>query len=112
MLLGPWSRSKSKADIAIDFGSASTIIFEQHSGMVFNEPTLCAFSGDASNPELRAIGHEAKAMVDRTARNLKLKRPVKRGMIDDIQAGSDLLRHAVPKKDRNSVVAGKSVSVR
>src|SRR3546814_10400689 len=36
-------------------------------------------------------------MVDRTARNLKLKRPVKRGMIDDIQAGSDLLRHALHK---------------
>ncbi|WP_380879988.1 rod shape-determining protein [Sphingomonas sp. DBB INV C78] len=66
-------------------------------GIVFDEPSLCCFAEVDTRPRLMAAGLEAHSMVDRTPRSLKVRQPLRRGVMHDIDAARDLLRYAVPR---------------
>lgn len=90
-------RGRASADLAIDFGTANTLIFERGSGIVFNEPSACCFVGDDSRPKLVAAGDEAHRMMDRVSSPHRIARPLRRGVMSDIDAGREMLRYAVRK---------------
>lgn len=87
--------SRADAEVAIDFGTANTRIFLRGSGIVFEEPSLCCFSDETGRPKLMAAGSEVSRMVDRTSGSLYIVRPLVRGVLNDIDAGRELLRHAL-----------------
>jgi rod shape-determining protein MreB len=87
--------SRSRADIAIDLGTANTRVIARGAGMVFDQPSLCCFADDGSRSRVVAVGNEAKRMVDRTSGDLKIRQPLARGVLQDIAAARELLQFSV-----------------
>ncbi len=90
---GRASRSK-RADIAIDLGTANTIVVERGSGVVFDEPSVCCFKAYDAVPEFVAAGFEAQSYVGRAVRPFKVVRPLRNGVLSDMAAARELLRFA------------------
>ena len=72
-------------DIAIDLGTANTLIYVKGKGIVLNEPSVVALSNEKkdSKPKVLAVGHEAKTMLGRTPGNIIAIRPMRDGVIAD-----------------------------
>lgn len=84
-----------KPDFAIDFGTANTRIVTAHGGVLFDEPSLCCVRGRGDHGELVAAGLAVGPMLDRTSGDLRVVRPLKRGVLSDIAAARDYLAYAV-----------------
>lgn len=93
-------------DIAIDLGTANTLIYVKGQGIVCNEPSVVAVQNDPSNgrKKVLAVGAEAKNMLGRTPDSIQAIRPVKDGVIADFEVTEQMLRHLI-RKVRN----GKSL---
>ena len=87
--------SYGKADVAIDFGTANTRVVTQAGGVLFDEPSLCCFTGQAADGDLVAAGTSVKAMLNRTSGKLRVVRPLNRGVLSDIAAARHYLEYAV-----------------
>ena len=88
------------ADLAIDLGTANTLVFERNKGIVVNEPSIIAVRSDSG--ELEAVGAEARDMVGRTPGRITTIRPMKNGVIADFKATSQMLTHFIRKAHRRS----------
>ena len=84
-----------RADLAIDLGTANTIVVERGAGVIFNQPSVCCFAEAGAGARLLAAGSDAHAMIGRVARPLRIARPLRNGVLSDMEAGRELLRHAV-----------------
>ncbi len=82
-------------DVAIDLGTANTLIWAKGKGIVLNEPSIVAF--DRTNKHIIAIGHDAQAMVGRTHRDIKIIRPLRDGAIADFEITEGMLRAFIRK---------------
>jgi len=75
-------------DLAIDLGTANTLVYVKGRGIVLNEPSVVAVrKGDRGRNRILAVGREAKTMLGRTPEDIVATRPMKDGVI----AGSDIL---------------------
>ena len=91
------------SDLAIDLGTANTLVFERNKGIVVNEPSIVAMRKDSSGVE--AVGTEAREMIGRTPERITAIRPMKNGVIADFEATSHMLNHFIHKAHRyNRVV--------
>lgn len=79
------------ADIAIDLGTASTLIHVRGEGIVINEPSVVAV--DRRDGKVIAVGYEAKRMLGRTHREISALRPMRGGVIADVDRVDMMLRH-------------------
>jgi rod shape-determining protein MreB len=77
------------SDIAIDLGTANTLIYVKGRGVVLNEPSIVAVSRKRN--EVLAVGHEAKRMLGRTPDTIRAIRPLKDGVIADFQFAEKML---------------------
>ncbi|MFM8836644.1 MAG: rod shape-determining protein [Actinomycetota bacterium] len=77
-------------DIAVDLGTANTLIYVKGQGLVLNEPSMVAV--DVRSGQVVAVGHEAKRMWGRTPRNIRLVRPLKEGVIADFDVCEQMLK--------------------
>lgn len=82
-------------DIAIDLGTANTLIWVKGKNIVLNEPSIVAF--DRTTKRIVAIGHEAQAMVGKTHRDIRTIRPMKDGVIADFEIAEGMLRAFIRK---------------
>lgn len=83
------------SDIAIDLGTANTVIWMRNKGIVLNEPSIVAF--DRNSKKIIAIGNEAREMVGRTHRDIRTIRPMKDGAIADFEIAEGMLREFIKK---------------
>ena len=81
--------------IAIDLGTANTLVWKEGEGIVVNEPTVVAVS--AEDNEVVAVGEEAKKMLGRTPETLIASRPMRDGVIADYQVTEAMLRYFIQK---------------
>lgn len=91
-------------EIAVDLGTANTLIYVKGHGVVLREPSVVAV--DRASNTLMAVGHEAKRMLGKGHRNILAKRPLRDGVINDFELAQDML-YAFLKK-----VMGKNMLVR
>jgi len=88
-------------DIAIDLGTANTLIYLKGQGIVLNEPSVVAIryedgpSGPQSKRTLLAVGSEAKTMLGRSPQNIKAIRPMKDGVIADFNITEDMIKYFI-----------------
>ncbi|UCF01919.1 MAG: rod shape-determining protein [Deltaproteobacteria bacterium] len=97
MLLDPiWGRFAT--DLAIDLGTANTLVYVKGKGVIINEPSFVAVNnnGKGKNSVL-AVGNEAKLMLGRTPGNIIALRPMKDGVIADFDVTQAMLRHFIQK---------------
>src|SRR5215212_9553518 len=69
------------ADMAIDLGTANTLVYVKGRGIVLNEPSVVALSTTRGRKQVLAVGEEAKQMVGRTPGNIEAIRPLRDGVI-------------------------------
>lgn len=89
-------------DIAIDLGTANTLIYEKGSGIVLNEASIVALRMDGQRKQAVAFGAEAKLMLGRTPEGVKVIRPVRTGVIADFEVAGMMLSHFLAKARRKS----------
>jgi len=83
------------ADLAIDLGTVNTRVYAGEKGIVINEPSAVAL--DNRTGEVQAVGKEAKEMLGRTPGNLRVVKPMKDCLIDDIAATEKMLNYFIQK---------------
>jgi len=85
-------------DLAIDLGTANTLIYVKGEGIVCNEPSVVAVRQDArAGRRILAVGAEAKRMLGRTPGSIVVIRPLKDGVIADFEIAESMLRHFIQK---------------
>ena len=84
-------------DLAIDLGTASTLIYQKGHGIVCNEPSVVAVRMDEGKRKVVAIGTEAKNMLGRTPESIMAIRPMKDGVIADFEITEEMLRRLIRK---------------
>ena len=85
------------SDIAIDLGTANTLVYVKGRGVVLNEPSVVAYSIRNGRKEVKAIGHEAHTMLGRTPDHISAIRPMKDGMIADFEVAEAMLEAFIKK---------------
>jgi rod shape-determining protein MreB len=85
-------------DLAIDLGTANTLVYVKGKGIVLNEPSVVAVSMDGrSKNRVLAVGSEAKHMLGRTPGSIVAIRPLRDGVIADFEVTEAMLRHFIQK---------------
>jgi len=90
------------SDVAIDLGTANTLISIKGKGILLNEPSIVALN--KHNRKIVAIGHEAKRMLGRTPGDIQIIRPMKDGVIADFEVVEDMLREFIRKVHINRFI--------
>jgi len=85
-------------DLAIDLGTANTLVYVRGEGIVLNEPSIVAIH--QADHSVLAVGHEAKAMLGRTPGNIVAIRPLKDGVIADFDVTEKMLHYFISKVHR------------
>jgi rod shape-determining protein MreB len=90
-------------DLAIDLGTANTLVYARGKGIVVSEPSVVAVVRDARGPDkVKAVGQEAKDMLGRTPANIVAIRPMKDGVIADFEVAEAMLRHFIERVHNRS----------
>src|SRR2546426_5927610 len=92
MLFKRWAE-KFSDDLAIDLGTANTLVFVRGEGIVLNEPSVVAIH--EADQSILAVGREAKAMLGRTPGNIRTIRPLKDGVIADFDITERMLGYFI-----------------
>ncbi len=82
-------------DIGIDLGTANTVVYLKGKGIVIREPSVVAVIEKDNPPTVVAIGNEAKEMIGRTPGSITAVKPLKNGVIADIEITSDMLKEFI-----------------
>jgi rod shape-determining protein MreB len=87
------TRSLVGRDMAVDLGTANTLVYVRGRGVLVDEPSVVAIN--EATGELVAVGHDAKRMVGRTPEEISVVRPLQDGVIADFEATEQMLRHFI-----------------
>ncbi|MFZ9751169.1 MAG: rod shape-determining protein, partial [Candidatus Nanopelagicales bacterium] len=90
-------------DMAVDLGTANTLVYVRGAGIVLNEPSVVAINSDNGN--ILAVGAEAKRMIGRTPGNIIAVRPLKDGVIADFDTTERMLRYFIQKVHKRRFLA-------
>jgi len=85
------------ADMAIDLGTANTLVYVKGRGIVLNEPSVVAILHNKGKKQVLAVGDEAKMMLGRTPGNIEAIRPLRDGVIADFEIAEEMIRHFIHK---------------
>lgn len=89
-------------DLAIDLGTANTVIYVKGKGIVSNEPSVVAVKKDGRGRKVLAVGKEAKLMLGKTPGNITAIRPMKDGVIADFEVTEEMLKHFIKNVHKRS----------
>ncbi len=85
------------ADMAIDLGTANTLVYVKGRGIVLNEPSVVAIAESRGKKQVLAVGDEAKMMLGRTPGNIQAIRPLRDGVIADFEIAEEMIKHFIRK---------------
>ncbi|MCK4715659.1 MAG: rod shape-determining protein, partial [Candidatus Marinimicrobia bacterium] len=94
-------------DIAIDLGTANTLIYMKGKGIILDEPSIVAQS--THDGEVLAIGNDAKEMVGKTHRDITTIRPIKDGVIADFEVTDAMIRGFIRKINMSRIARPRIV---
>ena len=88
----------SARDVAIDLGTANTVVYVRGSGIIINEPSVVAMETSPNGiRRVRAVGDDAKLMMGKTPDNLQTIRPLRSGVIADLEVAEEMIKHFIRK---------------
>ena len=85
------------ADMAIDLGTANTLVYVKGKGIVLAEPSVVAIADVKGRKHVLAVGEEAKHMLGRTPGNISAIRPLRDGVIADFEVAEEMIKHFIRK---------------
>ena len=89
--------SSSAFDMAIDLGTVNTVIHVRDRGIVLNEPSVIAIETRQGFRRVKVVGNEAKLMMGKTPANIQAIRPLRDGVIADIDVAEQMIKHFIDK---------------
>ena len=89
--------SSSAFDMAIDLGTVNTVIHVRDRGIVLNEPSVIAIETQQGFRRVKVVGNEAKLMMGKTPANIQAIRPLRDGVIADIDVAEQMIKHFIDK---------------
>ncbi len=94
-------------DLAIDLGTANTLVYAKGKGLICSEPSVVAVTMDPSGrgEKVLAVGHEAKEMLGRTPGSIRAVRPIKDGVIADFEITEAMLRYFIGRANNKRRIA-------
>ena len=99
------------ADMAIDLGTANTLVYVKGRGIVLNEPSVVAIVNSRNKSQVLAVGEEAKQMLGRTPGNIEAIRPLRDGVIADFEVAEEMIKHFIRKVHNRRSFASPQVIV-
>jgi rod shape-determining protein MreB len=87
----------SSRGVAIDLGTANTVVYVSGAGIVASEPSVVAIETNNGVRKVRAVGDDAKLMLGKTPANLKTIRPLRAGVIADLEVAEEMIKHFIRK---------------
>ncbi|MGB0683973.1 MAG: rod shape-determining protein [Magnetovibrionaceae bacterium] len=85
------------ADMAIDLGTANTLVYVKGRGIVLNEPSVVAIQEVRGKKQVLAVGEEAKQMLGRTPGSIRAIRPLRDGVIADFEVAEEMIKYFIRK---------------
>ena len=98
-------------DMAIDLGTANTLVVLKGQGVVLNEPSVVAISDNGGKKTVLAVGDEAKTMLGRTPGNISAIRPLRDGVIADFIVTEEMIKHFIKKVHKNKTFANPRILI-
>ena len=105
-LIGLWS-----SDMAIDLGTANTLVYVKNRGVVLNEPSVVAVLNQAGKSKVIAVGEEAKSMLGKTPGHIQAIRPMKDGVIADFVVTEEMIKHFIRKVHNRKTFANPRIII-
>jgi len=90
------------ADLAIDLGTANTVVYLRDQGIVLDEPSVVAIETLGGVPRVRAVGDDAKLMMGKTPDNVRTIRPLRNGVVADLEVAEQMIKHFIHKAQGQS----------
>ena len=97
--------------MAIDLGTANTLVVLKGQGVVLNEPSVVAIAENMGKKTVLAVGDEAKTMLGRTPGNISAIRPLRDGVIADFIVTEEMIKHFIKKVHKNSTFANPRILI-
>ena len=98
-------------DMAIDLGTANTLVYLKGQGIVLNEPSVVAIIDDRGKKSVLAVGDEAKTMLGRTPGNITAVRPLRDGVIADFVVTEEMIKHFIKKVHKKKAFANPRILI-
>jgi rod shape-determining protein MreB len=98
-------------DMAIDLGTANTLVYVKGRGIVLNEPSVVAIADIRGKKQVLAVGDEAKMMLGRTPGNIQAIRPLRDGVIADFEVAEEMIKHFIRKVHNRRSFASPQIIV-
>ena len=98
-------------DMAIDLGTANTLVFVKGQGVVLNEPSVVAIIEERGKKSVLAVGDEAKTMLGRTPGNISAVRPLRDGVIADFIVTEEMIKHFIKKVHKRKSFANPKILI-
>ena len=105
-LMGMWS-----SDMAIDLGTANTLVYVKNRGVVLNEPSVVAVLNQGGKSRVIAVGEEAKNMLGKTPGHIQAIRPMKDGVIADFVITEEMIKHFIRKVHNRKTFANPRIII-
>jgi rod shape-determining protein MreB and related proteins len=99
------------ADMAIDLGTANTLVYVRGRGIVLDEPSVVAIADVRGKKHVLAVGEEAKQMLGRTPGNIQAIRPMRDGVIADFEVAEEMIKHFIRKVHNRRAFASPIIIV-
>ena len=108
-----WKNIKAiwSQDMAIDLGTANTLVVLKDRGVVLNEPSVVAIVNEMGKRTVLAVGDEAKTMLGRTPGNIQAIRPLRDGVIADFIVTEEMIKHFIKKVHIKSTFANPRILI-
>ena len=97
--------------MAIDLGTANTLVYVKGKGIVLNEPSVVAIAEVRGKKQVLAVGEEAKQMLGRTPGNIRAIRPLRDGVIADFEVAEEMIKYFIRKVHNRRSFASPQVIV-
>ncbi|MFO6464064.1 rod shape-determining protein [Jannaschia sp. KMU-145] len=98
-------------DMAIDLGTANTLVYVKGKGIVLNEPSVVAYHMKQGRKEVLAVGEDAKLMLGRTPGSIEAIRPMRDGVIADFDTAEEMIKHFIRKVHKRSTFTKPKIIV-
>ncbi len=104
-------RGMMSTDMAIDLGTANTLVYVKGRGVVLNEPSVVAIIDTDGKKKVLAVGGEAKVMLGRTPGNIEAIRPLRDGVIADFEVAEEMIKYFIRKVHNRRSFASPQIIV-
>ena len=98
-------------DMAIDLGTANTLVYVKGEGIVLNEPSVVAKIEENGKTKVLAVGNEAKQMLGRTPGKIEAIRPMKDGVIADFEVAEQMIKHFIEKANKGRTISSPQIVI-